>query len=207
MLGFLGLLELGAGTAATKYAALARGDGDIASRNRALGTLLAISVAASTLAVVLVVALALLFPRMFPIPIVTANNVQIVTSLGLTMTTWVFLQMGWGLLGVASSALTWFTVEAVSYVVLCRWLISGFHLSLRSFDRTRLRSVASLSFSQLLMTVSGLILLRNDPIVAGSFLPIAAVGQYGVALAGPVDRETLAWQITQIRRQLRGTTR
>jgi len=219
VLGFLGLLELGAGTAATKYAALARGDGDIASRNRALSTLLAVSLASSVLAVVLVVALALLFPRMFPIPqelrrisviavlllgarsailawpagvfrssligdnrIPTANNVQIITNIGLTITTWVFLRMGWGLLGVAASALIWFAVEAASYVVLCRWLISDFHLSLRSFDRTLLRSVASLSFSQLLMTVSGLILLRTDPIIVGSFLPIAAVGQYGVAL-------------------------
>lgn len=218
VLGFFGLLELGAGTAAVKYAAAARGNQDLLGRNRAISTLLVMSLGSCALGAALMIGLGIAFPYMFPhkginqeailaffilgargavlaLPagvyrssligdnrIAVANYVQIFTNIGLALTTWIFLKLGWGLIGVSSSALLWFGVEAGSYVVLCRKMIQDFRLNLASFDKALLKQVASLSISQLFVTVSGMILLRTDPIIVGSFLSIKAVGQYGVAL-------------------------
>jgi len=219
VLGFFGLLELGAGTAAVKYAAAARGSGDIPGRNSAISTLLIMSLASSAFAALCVAVLAFAFPVLFPVPaalrseaviafvllggrsallawpagvfrstligdnrISAANSVQIVTSIGLTFTTWLFLKMGWSLIGVAASSLIWFAVEGGAYVVLCRKHVQEFRVSRSQFDRKLLRQVSSLSMSQLFITVSGMILLRTDPIIVGKFLTIGAVAQYGVAL-------------------------
>jgi len=219
VLGFFGLLELGAGTAAVKYAAAARGNGDIETRNRAISTLLCMSLGASAIAGSIVLGLGAFFPHLFGVPvglsreatiaflllgarsallawpsgvfrsslsgdnrISVANMVQIVTNIGLTISTWAMLKAGMGLVGVALSSLIWFAVEGASYVVLSYRQIAGFRVSNRLFDRQLLRQTISLSVSQLLITVSGMILLRTDPIIVGSALTLVAVGQYGVAL-------------------------
>lgn len=67
-LGFLALLDLGFGTAATKYAAEGRGSGDLLRRNQALSTVGAVYLALSLLAAAAVLGLALLFDRLFEVP-------------------------------------------------------------------------------------------------------------------------------------------
>jgi len=112
----------------------------------------------------------------------TINLVQIVTNLLYGFACWLSIHMGWGIVGVAAANLTTMLLEYGSYWVLASRTTDELILNPANFDRSIMSDAGKLALSQLIVTASGLILLRTDPIIIQGFLSLAAVSTYAVAL-------------------------
>ena len=110
------------------------------------------------------------------------NATQLSVSLLQGLATWWVLSAGYGLLGLACVHLGCMLVEHLLYAWLAFRVVPELDLRPRHIDRKVLPELASFSGWTLLGSVAGLILLRTDPLIVKSALPLAAVTLYGVAL-------------------------
>jgi len=93
---------------------------------------------------------------------------------------WV-LHLGGGIAGVAWVSLAFTVSDSVVLVAMVRRYLPDIRLR-AEFRYQSLRPSLSLGGASLLINVAGLILLKTDPIIVKSFLPIAQVAIYAVAL-------------------------
>lgn len=219
VLSIVGVLELGVGAGAVKYAAEHRGTGDTGRRNRGLSTLLVIALACSAFAVLVLIVGILIGPKVFGLSngladtmrvvfillglrytvllwplslfqgvlygqarIGTINIVQIITNLLYGFLCWLSIHQGWGIVGIAAANLGTMLLEYGSYWILARKHTEELILNPSNFDKSIMTDTGKLALSQLIVTASGLILLRTDPLVIQGFLSLAAVSTYAVAL-------------------------
>jgi O-antigen/teichoic acid export membrane protein len=67
-------------------------------------------------------------------------------------------------------------------MVHCRFLIPGFSLSLRNFERSLVLELSSFSLYFSLVQVAGMIATRSDAMVIKLFLPLETVGIYSIGM-------------------------
>lgn len=111
-----------------------------------------------------------------------ANGVQAAAAAGNAILALALLPRGLGLVGFGALSLAAFLVEHAAYVVLCRRRIPSLRVSPRLFERARLREAVALGGAQTLVSLSGILLLRTDPLIVGWRLSLEAVAAYAVAL-------------------------
>jgi O-antigen/teichoic acid export membrane protein len=92
------------------------------------------------------------------------------------------LRYGAGVVALAAIGLASMLLEHALYAVFAWRRTPGLALSPRLVDTSLLREAVSLSVSQLLIAVSGLAMLRTDPVVIQLAIGLSAVGVYAVAL-------------------------
>lgn len=110
------------------------------------------------------------------------NLVKIGSTLCYLLFTWIVLDAGHGIVALASVNLFVFLLEHIAYAWLCRKSIENLNISVRLFDFSSLKKVASFSGYALLANIAVLVLFRLDPIVIKLFLPMTAVALYALAL-------------------------
>ena len=110
------------------------------------------------------------------------NIVQSLTTVAQTLAVWLALAGGYGLTTVAVLTLCGGIVEHAGYVWLARKRVGGLTVSPRLADMATLNEARSFCTSSFLIGVSGVVLLKTDPILAKFFLPLSAVALYAVAL-------------------------
>lgn len=111
-----------------------------------------------------------------------ANGVQAAAALLYAVAGLVLLPRGLGLVGFGALSLAGFLAEHAAYVALCWRRIPSLRLSPRLFERSRLRDAVALGGAQTLVSLSGILLLRTDPLIVGWRLSLEAVAVYAVAL-------------------------
>lgn len=111
-----------------------------------------------------------------------ANGVQAAAAALHAIAGLALLPRGLGLVGFGALSLAGFLVEHAAYVVLCWRRIPSLRLSPRLFERARLRDAVALGGAQTLVSLSGILLLRTDPLIVGWRLSLEAVAVYAVAL-------------------------
>jgi O-antigen/teichoic acid export membrane protein len=114
--------------------------------------------------------------------VVLISAVQIASSLGLAIGTWLVLRQGHGLVAVALVNLALLAVEHLAYVVTAYRVVPHLRLSPRLFDRALLREASEFGAFQLIVSLSALVLLRTDNILVQIFLSLSAVALYSVPL-------------------------
>lgn len=112
----------------------------------------------------------------------TINLIQIASNLVYGFGCWLSIRQGSGIVGVAAWNLGTMAVEYGSYWWLARRVNPDLELKPSAFDKGTLQDSSKLALSQLIVTASGLILLRTDPLIIQGFLSLAAVSTYAVAL-------------------------
>ncbi len=110
------------------------------------------------------------------------NVIQAMATLVQGLATWLALARDAGVVGVAALALVAMLGEHAAYAWWAWRLTPGLRLSPALVDARHLREALSLSVAQLLIALSGLLLLRTDPLVIQVFLGLQAVTLYAVAL-------------------------
>ena len=110
------------------------------------------------------------------------NTTQSITAVAQFACTWVALGAGYGLPAMAVLSLASGLVEHVTYAWLASRRVHGLVVSQRLATWGALREAASFCGASLLMGVSGLVLLKTDPLLASLFLPLPAIALYAVAL-------------------------
>lgn len=112
----------------------------------------------------------------------TINVIQIASNLVYGFGCWLSIHQGSGIVGVAAWNLGTMAVEYGSYWWLARRTNPDLELKPSDFDKQTLQDSSKLALSQLIVTASGLILLRTDPLIIQAFLSLSAVSTYAVAL-------------------------
>jgi O-antigen/teichoic acid export membrane protein len=110
------------------------------------------------------------------------NSVQILTTVLYGVMAWVGLAHGAGVVTLAWLNLTAMLAEYTLYLGFAFRCVSGLRISFRLADRKLLRSVASFSMAQFIVSMAALVRLRTDPLIVQWFLPLSQVAVYAVAL-------------------------
>lgn len=111
-----------------------------------------------------------------------ANAIQAASAALYAGAALILVPRGLGIVGVGGLSLAAFLVEHAAYAVFAFRRLPGLSLSPRLFDRGELRAAVSLGASQTLVSLTGLLLLRTDPLIVGWRMPLEAVAAYAVAL-------------------------
>jgi len=114
--------------------------------------------------------------------VVLISAIQIVCSLLLAAGTWLVLDAGYGLVGMAWVNLGLLAVEHAAYVAVAFRVVPHLRVSPRLFDRTLLREASEFGVFQLVVSLSALVLLRTGNILVQIFLSLSAVALYSVPL-------------------------
>lgn len=112
----------------------------------------------------------------------TINLLQIASNLAYGLLCWICVRQGLGIVAIAAANLVTMAAEYSAYWLLARRVTPDLELSASQFDKDMLKDTSKLALSQLIVTASGIILLRTDPLVIQGFLSLAAVSTYAVAL-------------------------
>lgn len=110
------------------------------------------------------------------------NLIQGGTLVAQTVAVWIGLGHGLGLVGVAAIGLAAGVIEHLGYVVAAYRLVPHLRVSPRLATMADWRDARSLCLASFLMGLSGLVLLKTDPILVRAFLPLTAVAIYAIAL-------------------------
>jgi O-antigen/teichoic acid export membrane protein len=110
------------------------------------------------------------------------NTVQIVTTLLYGVMAWVALAHGAGVVTLSWLNLTAMLVEYGLYVCFALRCVPELRISLKLADRGLLRSVASFSMAQFVVSMAALVRLRTDPLIVQWFMPLSQVAVYAIAL-------------------------
>jgi len=110
------------------------------------------------------------------------NLVQIPTTILQAVLTWLAIERGFGLPGLALASLAAMVVEHAAYVVLARRMVPDVHPSLRDLDLPLARRALVFSANGFVVNISALVLLRTDPLIVQFMLPLASVATYGLAM-------------------------
>jgi O-antigen/teichoic acid export membrane protein len=109
------------------------------------------------------------------------NLIQVASTLAYAGATWVVLGRGGGLVALAWINLGVMLLEHAAYIVVAYRVVEKLRITWAAVDRRALRETASFSVYQFLINISGIVLVRTDPIIIKLFLPLSAVALYAVA--------------------------
>ncbi len=214
--GYYGLLNLGVGSAITRYVARYAGQGDEESLNETVSTAMTMFCCTAGLALLLSYFVAEPLARFFNVKpehfndfrrvvriiglataitfpgnvlatiiraherFIAANCVSVFTTLLQAVLSVSFLWHGWGLSGVAWTAVIGEATALTANLVLCRFLTP--HVRIR-FGRARLRMLRTLiAYGGITTVIVVADMLRSslNSIVIGKCISMAAVGVYGL---------------------------
>ncbi len=108
------------------------------------------------------------------------NGIELVTTLVNAALIVVLLEAGFGLVGMAIATAVTMLLGPVVMLPLAIRLTPGLSVSPRLFARSRVRELLGFSVYFFIANVAVLIILRMDPVVIKSFLPLTAVAIYAV---------------------------
>ena len=149
------------------------------AHGRALATLWIIGLRAVVLAFPLSLFRGILYGQQ---SLLLLNLLQAASTVAYGIGAAVALAGGHGVVAVAVVSLLSMLLEHGLYAAFAWRRTPGLRIAPALVDPRLLREAASLSVSQLLIAVSGLALLRTDPVVIQLFLGLSAVGVYTIAL-------------------------
>ena len=110
------------------------------------------------------------------------NLIQGSTLLMQTVAIWIGLSHGVGLVGVAAIGLGAGALEHLGYVIYAYRHVPDLRVSPRLASLDAWRSARSLCVASFFMGLSGLVLLKTDPILVRVFLLLSQVAIYAIAL-------------------------
>jgi O-antigen/teichoic acid export membrane protein len=110
------------------------------------------------------------------------NSVQMATTLLYGVVAWIGLAQGAGLMTLAWLNLIAMLLEYGLYVCFAYRCVPDLRIAPRLADRKMLRSVASFSLAQFVVSMAALVRLRTDPLIVQWFLPLSQVAVYAIAL-------------------------
>jgi O-antigen/teichoic acid export membrane protein len=110
-----------------------------------------------------------------------SNIAQAANILVYSVIAWWVLCRGGSVAAVAALSLGAGLLDSITMFWMVRRFFPGLKLRL-NYDHQAMRPSLSLGGASLLMNVAGFILLKTDPIIVKTFLPIAQVAIYAVAL-------------------------
>jgi O-antigen/teichoic acid export membrane protein len=148
-------------------------------RTRTLATLLIVGARSAVLLFPLSLFRGILFGQQ---QIAVLNAIQAATTLLYACSVAWALTHGAGIVALACLNLAAMLVEHAAYIVVAYRKTPDLHIRFSLASRALFRDAVGLSVSQLVIALSGLILLRTDPIIIKLFLPMQAVAIYAVAL-------------------------
>ncbi|WP_295389462.1 MATE family efflux transporter [uncultured Thiodictyon sp.] len=108
------------------------------------------------------------------------NGIELVTTLVNAALIVILLQAGLGLVGMAIATATTMLLGPVVMLPLTIRLTPGLSVSPRLFAPARVRELLGFSVYFFIANVAVLIILRMDPVVIKTFLPLTAVAVYAV---------------------------
>ena len=109
------------------------------------------------------------------------NGIELVTTLVNAGLIVLFLELGFGLVGVAIATAATMLLGPLAMLPLAIRLTPGLSVSPRLFSRGRVRELLGFSVYFFIANVAMLIILRIDPVVIKGFLTLGAVAIYAVA--------------------------
>jgi O-antigen/teichoic acid export membrane protein len=133
-------------------------------------------------------AVSLNFPAsLFKASMSGAGRMHIVNIFDLVMVlvnvslTFVLLEAGYGMMGLAISTAVTLLGTSVAMIPLAYRLIPGFSVHWGLVSRQRIRPLLSFSMCAFMANIALLVTLRLDPIAIKMFLPLSAVALYAIA--------------------------
>ncbi len=208
VVGLFGLLDLGFATAAMKYVAELTASGDHSARNQVLSTLLVVYGVLGLICILLVAILAgpasgwfdlntdqarpftltlwllgcvvaINFPASLIKAILIGSGELITTLLNAALIV-ILLEAGLGLMGMAIATAATMLLGPLAMLPLAIRLTPGLSVSPRLFTRSRVRELLGFSTYFFIANVAVLVILRLDPVVIKTYLPLTAVAIYAV---------------------------
>ncbi len=114
--------------------------------------------------------------------ITQVNIIQAAGALAYGVLGWIVLKAGYGIIGLAWVNAGTLLVEYAVYMIFAFATVEGLKLNPFHAKRKAFTTIMFISLAQFIVTLSGLVLLKMDPIIIKLFLPLTAVASYGVAL-------------------------
>ena len=108
------------------------------------------------------------------------NGIDLIVMLANAVAVVMVLEAGHGILGLIIVTTATMVLSPALAMVLSFWLTPGLSMSPRLFSRHRVRELLGFSFFFFIANVAVMLILRIDPIVIKSFLPLTAVAVYAI---------------------------
>ena len=109
-----------------------------------------------------------------------------------------FVQMGYGIIYLGIANIIAVAIEYIIYILLAYRYLPDLKIKLSFVKLTHAKEITSLSIAAILIQVSGLIMLKTDPLIIKIFLSLTAVSLYSVALKITENFVLLIKQISHV---------
>ncbi len=110
----------------------------------------------------------------------------------------VFIQLGYGIIYLGIANIVAVAIEYIIYILLAFRYLPDLKIKLSFVKLTHAKEITSLSIAAILIQVSGLIMLKTDPLIIKIFLSLTAVSLYSVALKITENFVLLIKQISHV---------